>query len=148
MVQSKATTVDDYLDQLPDERREVVAKLRKFILKNLPKGYAESMAFGMIGYGIPLSKYPKTYNGQPLSFAALAAQKNYYALYLMPVYGDEAAEKKLRDGFAREGKKLDIGKSCIRFKKVEDLALDALAEAIRSTPPEALIAKYEASRKR
>ena len=148
MAQSRATSVDDYLDELPEERREVVSKVRRFILKNLPKGYSESMAFGMIGYGIPLSKYPKTYNGQPLSFAALAAQKNYYALYLMTVYGDEAAEKKLRDGFAKAGKKLDIGKSCIRFKKVEDLALDAIGEAIRNSPPEELIRKYEASRKR
>jgi hypothetical protein len=148
MVQSKATTVDDYLNDLPAERRDVVSKVRQLILKNLPKGYSESMAFGMIGYGIPLATYPKTYNGQPLSFAALAAQKNHYALYLMCVYGDEAAEKKLRDAFAKEGKKLDIGKSCVRFKKLDDLALDAIAELIRSSPPEALIRKYEESRKR
>jgi hypothetical protein len=145
MATSKAATVEEYLAELPDDRREVVSTVRDMVLRNLPEGYRESMAYGMIGYGIPLERYPNTYNGQPLAYAAIAAQKNYYALYLMNVYGGEQ-EQALRDAFAQAGKKLDMGKSCIRFKKLEDLPLDALGPIIAGTPPEAYIAHYEAVR--
>jgi uncharacterized protein YdhG (YjbR/CyaY superfamily) len=148
VVQSKATTVEQYLKELPPERREVVAAVRRMVKKHLPKGYVEAMAFGMIGYGVPLARYPDTYNGQPLGYVAIAAQKNHYALYLMSVYADSAAERALRRAFAGAGKKLDMGKSCIRFKKLADLEMAALGRAIASTPVDEFIALYEASRKR
>jgi uncharacterized protein YdhG (YjbR/CyaY superfamily) len=145
MASSRAATVEQYLAELPEERRAVVAAVRDVVLRNLPEGYAEAMAFGMIGYAVPLARYPDTYNGQPLAYAAIAAQKNYYALYLMGPYGDPRQEKALRDAFAAAGKKLDMGKSCIRFKKLDDLPLEALGRIIASTPPDAYIATCEAA---
>jgi hypothetical protein len=100
----------------------------------------------MLTYVVPLSRYPTTYNKQPLAYVALAAQKHHYALYLSGVYGDPAQAAALREGFAGAGKKLDMGKSCVRFKRLDDLALDAVRAAVASTPPEAFIAQYEASR--
>ena len=126
----------------------MVSAVRDVVLRHLPEGYRESMSFGMIGYGIPLERYPTTYNKQPLAYAGLAAQKNYYALYLLGVYQGSEQERRLREAFAAAGKKLDMGKSCIRFKKLDDLPLDAIGQAIASTPPEAHIAQYEASRAR
>jgi hypothetical protein len=148
MVQSKAKTVEQYLKELPPERREVVAAVRKLVRKHLPKGYVESMAFGMIGWGIPLARYPNTYNGQPLGCVALAAQKNYYSLYLMCVYANSAEERALRAAFAKAGKRLDMGKSCVRFERLADLEMAAIGKAIAATPPERLIELYEESRKR
>ena len=148
MVQSAATTVEAYLAELPEDRRAVVAAARDLVLRHLPAGYTETMGFGMVCYGIPLSVYPDTYNGQPLCYAALAAQKRHYALYLMNVYQDSDEERRLRDAFAARGLKLDMGKSCLRFKRLEDLALDAVGAAIARTPPPAFIARYEASRQR
>ena len=148
MVQSKAKTVEEYLKELPPERREVVAAVRKLVKKHLPKGYVESMAFGMIGWGIPLARYPNTYNGQPLGYVALAAQKNYYSLYLMSVYSDSAEERALRAAFAKAGKKLDMGKCCVRFKKLADLEMETLGRSIAANPPERLIELYEESRRR
>ena len=146
MVSSAAKTPEAYLASLPEERRAVISKIRDLIRKNLPKGYVESMNWGMLCYGIPLERYPDTYNGEPLGYVALAAQKNSYSLYLLGPYADEAEVEKLREGFAKAGKKLDMGKSCVRFKKPEDLALDVIADSIRSTPPDAYIAQYEAVR--
>jgi hypothetical protein len=97
----------------------------------------------MIFYGLPLSRYPKTYNGEPLGYVALAAQKNYYALYLMGPYMDPEQGKLLESAFKRAGKKMDMGKSCLRFRKLDDLPLDAVGEIIASTPPEKLIAHHE-----
>jgi hypothetical protein len=101
------------------------------------------MSWGMINYGLPLSHYPNTYNGQPLAYVALAAQKNYYALYLMGPYMDSEQGKQLADAFKKAGKKMDMGKSCLRFRTLDDLPLDAVGRAIASMPPEALIARYE-----
>jgi uncharacterized protein YdhG (YjbR/CyaY superfamily) len=145
MASSKAATVDEYLAELPEDRRAVVAAVRDMVVRSLPGGYTESMLWGMITYGIPLERYPDTYNKQPLAYAALAAQKNYYSLYLMSAYTGEK-EQGVRDAFAAAGKKLDMGKSCIRFKKLEDLPLEALGRIIAGTPPEAYIAQYEAAR--
>ncbi len=145
MVQSKATTVEDYLDELPPDRRAVIERVRAVILANLPAGYRETMNYGMISYEIPLERYPRTYNKQPLTYLGLAAQKNHYALYLMCVYGDPAAEQSLAQGFADAGKKLDMGKSCLRFKKLEDLPLDVIGQTIASTDPDAYIRIYEAA---
>jgi len=143
MVQSKAESVDDYIDGLPEDRRETVSKLRKLVKKNLPKGYRERMGYGMITYGIPLETYPDTYNGQPLCYLALASQKNHLALYVMSAYSSPETDKFLRDEFKKAGKKLDMGKSCIRFRKLEDLPLDAIATVVAATPPSELIAKHE-----
>jgi hypothetical protein len=142
MVQSKAKTVAAYLKELPAERRKVVSKVRSLIRKHLPKGYRERMAWGGITYEIPLSTNPNTYNGEPLCYAGLGAQKNYYALHLISVYSNRAEEKKLRDGFRKAGKKLDMGKSCVRFRRIEDLDLPTIAKVIAGTTPAQHIARY------
>jgi hypothetical protein len=104
------------------------------------------MNWGMICYEVPLARYPKTYNGQPLCYAGLAAQKSHYAIYLMGVYQNPAEARRLKEAFAREGKKLDMGKSCVRFKRLEDLPLEGIGELIAGTTPEAFIARYEEAR--
>ena len=146
MVQSAARTVEGYLKELPAERRAVVTKVRDVVRKNLPKGYEEGMASGMIGWQVPLARYPETYNGQPLGYAALAAQKNGYSLYLMGCYMDKASQAMLAKGFKEAGLKLDMGKSCLRFKSLDDLPLDAIGKVIASTPVEDFLALYEKSR--
>jgi hypothetical protein len=144
MVSSKATTVREYLTELPADRRAVVAAVRKVILDNLPPGFEEGMQYGMLGYRIPRARHPDTYNGQPLGVASLAAQKNYYSLYLMGVYGDREFERWFEQEFRRAGKKLDKGKSCVRFKKLEDLPLDVIGQAIARVGVEDLIAMHDA----
>ena len=146
MATSSARTVEEYLASLPPERRDVISTVRDTVRRHLPEGYAEGMAYGMIYYHIPLSRYPATYNDNPLCYAGLAAQKNHFALYLMGAYADGASQERLRQGFARAGKKLDMGKSCIRFKRIEDLPLDVIGESIASVSPDAYIAFYERSR--
>ena len=146
MATSKAKTVDAYLEELPPDRRATIEAVRDVIRENLPEGYEEGMEYGMIGYYVPLETYPKTYNKQPLGLASLAAQKNYYALYLNNVYQDGEAADWFKDAYRASGKKLDMGKSCVRFKKLEDLPLDVVAEAIRRTPVDEFIEQYEAAR--
>src|SRR5687768_16927671 len=136
MVQSKATTVKEYLDELPADRRKEIAKVRSVVRKSLPKGYRERMNWGMISYEIPLERYPDTYNKQPLGTAALAAQKSYNALYLFGAYSDPKRREALEDAFKKSGKKMDMGKSCLRFRKADDLPLDAIGKIIARTPPE------------
>jgi hypothetical protein len=134
MVQSKATTVQHYLAELPEDRRAAIEAVRDVILKNLDKDFEEGMQYGMIGYYVPHSIYPPGYHcdpRQPLGFAHLASQKNYMALYMMCLYGDPNQLKWFQTEWKNAGKKLDMGKSCIRFKKVEDLALRVIGEAIR-----------------
>ena len=147
MQNKSATTPEQYIDDLPADRREAIAKVRSVVKKNLPKGYAEFVSWGMLNYGVPLTKFANTGNGQPLCYAALAAQKNYCSLYLMSVYGDKKQEARLRDGFKAAGKKLDMGKSCLRFKKVDDLVPEAIGKLIAKMPPDAYIEHFEASRK-
>ena len=147
-MKSSAATVQQYLEELPEDRRAVVEAVREMVLHNLPEGYRESLNWGMIIYEVPLERYPKTYNGQPLGYLALAAQKNYYALYLNGVYQDPEQEARLREGFKKAGKKLDMGKSCLRFKKLDDLPMNVLAELVAATPPDAFIAQYEAARQK
>ncbi len=144
MAQSRAATVAEYLAELPDEKRKVLSAVLKVVRKSVPRGYREAMLWGMPCWSVPLETYPDTYNGQPLCYAALAAQKNHFALYLMNVYGDGAMAKRLRDGFAKAGKTLDTGKSCIRFRRLEDLPLGVIAELVAATPPAAMIARHEA----
>jgi Domain of unknown function (DU1801) len=145
-MQSKATSVEQYLAELPDERRPVFETVLALVRKNLPEGYRESMDFGGVCWSIPLEVYPDTYNGQPLCYAALAAQKSFFSLYLMGAYADPKQAEALRAGFAKAKKKLDMGKSCLRFRKVEDLALDVVGKAIAALPPKKYIAIAEANR--
>ena len=146
MASSRATTVAKYLAGLPAERRATVAAVRRLVRKHLPAGYRETMGFGMICYGVPLSRYPDTYNGQPLCYVGLAAQKSHYALYLMGAYSDPKQHQRLEQAFARAGKRMDMGRSCLRFKRLEDLPMAAIGQVIASTPPKKYIAIYEASR--
>lgn len=138
MVTSAATSVADYLDTLPSERRAEVERVRKVVNKHMPKGFKEGMASGMIAWSVPLAVYPDTYNKQLLIYAALASQKNHLSLYLMCVYANPL-EARLRAGFKAAGKKLDMGKSCVRFKAADDLALDAIAEVVAAVSMEQYI---------
>ena len=148
MVSSKAATPEEYLESLPEDRREVVSAVREVVRRNLPTGYQESMGWGMLCWGIPLERYPNTYNGQPLGYVALAAQKNHYSLYLMGVYADAKGDAWLKEEFAKAGKKLDMGKSCVRFRKLDDLPLEVIGKAVGRLTPEAYIAHYEATHAR
>ena len=147
MARSGATSVDDYLNELPPERRAIIAAVRDVINRNLPQGYRETMNWGMISYELPLERYPDTYNGQPLMYAALAAQKSYHAIYLPAIYQDSGSREWFREEFRKTGKKLDMGRSCVRFRKLEDLPLDVIGKVIARTPPEDFIEAYEAGRK-
>ncbi len=147
MVSSKAETVQEYLETLPADRREAIETVRQVVLANLPEGYEEGMQYGMIGYYIPLDEYPDTYNGQPLGVAALASQKNYMALYLAAIFSEPQAEKKSFEGYKASGKKMDVGKSCVRFKSIDDLPLDVVAETIAAIPVDMYIGIYEEGRK-
>jgi hypothetical protein len=148
MAKSAAATVEAYLQELPAERRAVIEQVRQVILDNLPPGYEEAMNWGMISYEVPLARYPKTYNKQPLSYAALAAQKNSYSLYLMAAYSGSMQEGWLEEQFDQAGKKLDMGKSCLHFRKLDDLPLDVVAQAIGMVSVDDYIAQYEQSRQR
>jgi hypothetical protein len=148
MAGSKAPTPEAYLDELPPDRAELVSRLRDLVNANLPDGYVERMNWGMISWEVPSERYPDTYNGQPLVYAGLAAQKNYTAVYLNCVYGSEERTERLKSQWAASGRKLDMGKSCLRFKRPEDVAEDVLAETIRSIPVERFIAEYQAGRAR
>lgn len=143
-MQSTELTVDDYVASLPEERRTVLSRVRDLILRNLPKGYEEGMLYGMIGYYVPLEVYAKTYNGQPLGYIALASQKNYMSLYLMSVYGEN--EHSFRTAYRQTGKKLNMGKSCVRFKKFEDLPEELIAKTVADLTPKQFIARYEEAR--
>ena len=145
MVSSKAATVADYLDELPPERRAVVETVRDAINEVMPAGFREGMGYGMIEWFIPLEDYPVTYNKQPLGYAALAAQKNAYSLYLNCIYATPGAAERFRAAWAGP-RKLDMGKSCIRFKRAGDLDLDLIQREIAAATPADLIAAYEASR--
>jgi uncharacterized protein YdhG (YjbR/CyaY superfamily) len=142
----KAATVSAYLSALSPDERAGIQKVRAVIRKNLPKGYQETMQWGMICYTIPLSRYSETYNGQALCYAALAAQKNFHSLYLMNVYGDRDTEKWFRARYKATGRKPDMGKSCVRFRHADDLPLDLIGEAIARTSVHDYILTYEKSR--
>lgn len=146
-MRSDAATVDDYLALLPKQRHETLQTVRATILKNLPKGYEEGMQYGMIGYYVPHSVYPDGYHcdtTQPVPFAGLASQKNYVSLYLMCVYGHPEQEKWFREAWQATGKKLDMGKSCIRFKQADDIPLEVIGEAIKRVPVKAFLDFYTA----
>jgi hypothetical protein len=151
-MQSKALTPADYIAELPEDRKKVMEQLRKTIIDNLPDGFQEGMAYGMLGYAVPHSIYPKGYHcnpKEPLPFMGLASQKNFIAFYHMGVYAD----KKLYDWFVTEyGKrckyKLDMGKSCVRFKKMDDIPYDLIAELTQKISVQDWIALYESAFKK
>jgi uncharacterized protein YdhG (YjbR/CyaY superfamily) len=147
-MQSNAKSVAEYLASLPEDRRAIVSAVRDVINKNLPKGYAESMQYGMIGWSVPHSAYPAGYHcdpRQPVPFAGLASQKAYVSLYLMCSYGMDEERQHLIEGFAKAKKKLDMGKGCIRFKKLADLPLDVVGRAIKRVPLARFLAHYESA---
>ena len=147
-MQSKAKTVAEYIASLPSVQREVLAAVRTVILANLDGGYQEAMQYGMVGYSVPHSRYPAGYHcdpKQPLPFAALAAQKNSFSLHLMGLYMNPSELKWFTQAWKASGKKLDMGKACVRFKKLDDVALDVVGEAFRRVSADAWIATYETS---
>jgi hypothetical protein len=146
VVQSDATTVEGYLAELPEDRRATIEALRAVILRHLPEGFTEGMQYRMIGYYIPLERYPDTYNGQPLAIAALANQKRYMSLYLMGIYANKDDAWWFREQWTLSGKRLDMGKSCVRFRKLEDVPLDVVGAAIARTSADDFIADYERTR--
>jgi uncharacterized protein YdhG (YjbR/CyaY superfamily) len=148
MAQSAAATVQQYLEELPAERAAVVGHVRDLVNAHLPEGYEEAMAYGMITWSVPLAVYPDTYNGKPLAYVSLAAQKQYYALYLMGVYADSAQEAELREQWQARGTKLDMGRSCLRFKRLEDLHEDLVAQVIAAVPMEQYVAAARAAHAR
>ena len=146
MMQSTADTVSDYFAALPADRRQAIEALCAVILENLPPGYDEAMQYGMIGYSVPLSRYPSTYNGEALNYVALASQKNHMAVYPTGCYGDKKLARWFEAEHAKSGKRPDMGKSCIRFRKLEDLSLDLIGRAVAKMTVEEFIALYEAWR--
>jgi len=148
MVNSDAATVSEYLAEISDDRRGDVEAVRELVLANLPDGYVETMRWGMITYEVPLATYPDTYNGKPLMFVALAAQKRHLALYLTNVAFVQGGEEAFKAKYLETGKKLDMGRSCLRFRAADDLATDVIAESINSMPLDEFVRQYEASRSR
>jgi hypothetical protein len=139
--------VEEYLAELAPERAAVVGAVRA-VLDRLPEGYVERMNWGMISYEIAPERYSTTYNGRPLAVAGLAAQARYYSLYLNCAYADPEVAARLRADYAAAGVKLDMGKSCVRFRDLDGIVLDAVARAIAAVPPERMIELYERSRRR
>ena len=142
-MRSDATTVEGYLTELPGDRREAVQTVRQTILEHLPRGYEEVMNWGMITYQVPLDAYPHTYNGQPLMYAALASQKNHMAVYLTGIYMSEETRREFEDAYRATGKRLDVGKSCVRFRRLEDLPLELVGDCIAAEDVEAFVARFE-----
>jgi len=134
MQSKRAKTVAEYIASLPEDRRGAIKAVRAVVKKNLPAGYQEGIGYGFIGWTVPLAVYPDTYNGQPLCYAALANQKNHMALYLMAAYAEGPIKQRLAKGFRAAGKKLDMGKSCIRFRSLDDLPLDVIAAVAAALP--------------
>lgn len=147
-MQSKATSVKQYLAELPAERRAAISAIRQVILNNLLPGYEEGMLYGMIGYYVPHSLYPPGYHcdpRQPLGYAALASQKNYMSLYLSCVYCDESGRSWFREAWTKTGRKLDMGKSCVRFKSLDEVPLDVVGSAIKRMTVKQFIGSYESA---
>ena len=133
-MQSDAKTVEEYIKGLPQERRKALQAVRRTILENLPEGYEETMNWGMISYEVPLATFPDTYNKKPLMVAALASQKNHMAVYLTGIYINEKSRQDFEKAYKATGKRFDVGKSCVRFRKLEDLPLPLIGKAISSIP--------------
>lgn len=145
-MQSDAKQVMDYIAELPADRHDALTELREVILENLPDGYEEAMNWGMITYQVPLATYPDTYNGKPLMYAALASQKNHFAVYLSGIYQDDGKRDAFLEAYKATGKRLDVGKSCVRFRKLDDVPFDVIGDAIAAVPVDEFVAVAESSR--
>lgn len=148
-MQSRATTVKEYLASLPPERRAAIEAVRDVIRTNVDGDIEEGMQYGMIGFYVPHRVFPAGYHtdaSQPLPYVCLASQKQHMAVYLMYAYTGTAHEQWLREAYRQRGKRLDLGKSCLRFRSLEAIDLEVLAESLRRAPTRAFIAQYEASR--
>ena len=143
-MQSDAKTVEEYLASLPEDRRAALEAVRRKILENLPDGYDEVMNWGMITYEVPLETCPDTYNGKPLMYAALGSQKNNMAVYLTGIYMDEEARDEFEASYRDTGKRMDMGKSCVRFRTLEDLPLPLIGEAIGQIPADEFVERVKA----
>ena len=149
-MQSKAATIDEYLANVPEDRREAISAVRDVVLENLPDGYEEVINWGMITYQIPLETYSDTYNGKPFLYAAVASQKNHMAVYLTGIYTSEKLRREFETAYKATGKRFDVGQSCVRFRKLEDLPLALIGKTIASFGVEELVnhvKKIEAERK-
>jgi hypothetical protein len=146
VVSSNAATVSEYLASLTPERRQTISEVRTLVKQNLPAGFNEVMNWVMIAYEIPISFSGRTYNGQPYLWAAIASQKNYCSLYLTGLYSDQAELDEFQSEWSSQGKKLNMGKSCIRFRKVDDLALDLVAKTLKSRTLEEALELITAAR--
>lgn len=150
-MQSKATTVDAYVAELPEDRQKAISQLRKVIKKNIPKGFSEGMGYGMMSWSVPHSIYPAGYHcnpKDPLPFMGLASQKNSINLYHMGIYADTKLLKWFQDAHAKESsKKLDMGKSCIRYKKPEDIPFDLIGELASKMTVDDWVKMYETNLK-
>ena len=142
-MQSDAATVEQYLAELPADRRAAIEAVREVILANLPDGYEEAMNWGMITYQVPLDRHPVTYNGQPLAYAALASQKHYMAVYLNGIYRDEKVRQEFEAAYQASGKRFDAGKSCLRFRKLDDLPLALIGKSVAMVGVDEYIAQVE-----
>lgn len=147
-MRSDAKTVAEYLEELPEDRRETVAAVRELVRDALPPGFSERMNWGMIAWEVPLERYPDTYNGQPLLLAALASQKRHCSLYLHGAYMKPELVRRLEDGFAEAGLKLDMGKSCVRFRTPDDLPAPVIRDVVGALDPDDFVALYESARRR
>lgn len=145
-MQSDAKTVEDYLADLPGDRFDAITQLREVILDKLPDGYEEAMNWGMVTYQVPLSTYPDTYNGKPLMYAALASQKNHFAVYLSGIYQDNGRRDTFLEAYKETGKRLDVGQSCVRFRKIDDVPFEVIGDAIAAVPVDEFVAVAKAVR--
>jgi hypothetical protein len=145
VVSSRALTVKEYLASLPADRRAAIATVRQVVRAHLPSGFEETMQYGMISYIVPRARFTETYNGQPLVVLSLASQKNHLSLYLLGLYGDRKLRRWFESATRAAGKRLDMGKSCLRFKSPDDLALDVIGAAVARVDVDALIAMHEAA---
>jgi uncharacterized protein YdhG (YjbR/CyaY superfamily) len=145
-MRSEATSVDQYIAELPDGRRAAIEAVRNTIVANLASGFEEAMNWGMITYQVPLETYPDTYNGQPLMYAALASQKNHMAVYLTAVYANDDSRESFLGKYRASGKRLDTGKSCVRFRTLDDLPVDLIGDSIASMDVDTFIETVESAR--
>jgi hypothetical protein len=146
--QSPPTSVTGFLSALLPDRRQAVTRVRDVVRRRLPRGYEEVVSRNMLVYQVPIERYPDTYNGHPLWYVALATGKSYLSLHLMPVYGDPAQARRLREGFTAAGKKLDMGKACVHFKSADDLPLDVIGDIVASTPVDRWVEIARSARRR
>lgn len=147
MAATSSSSVTAFLRSLPLERRREVERVRELVRRRLPRGYEETVSRNMVVYQVPLSRYPDTYNGEPLWYAALASEKSYLSLHLMPIYGSKALVAQMKARFRAAGKKLDIGKACVHFQSADDLDLDAIGDAVASVPVDAWVEMARAARR-